>query len=1100
MRVIAYSPDTNSSEQFADLIDRELPEEKFSVEYATSQDDLNQLVSTSDHDAVIVFADEEAKKPYLPISNIDKRNLQGPIITLYKDTSPHALLNALSSGSMVALEFNSVAMLQGALSMAVKNASLGFNGQSQIQTYGALEIDFDNKSVRVNGDKVHFTGKQYDLLAYLVKHSNSLCSKERIFNAIYVHDDDVELKIIDVFICKIRDKLNEAQSGLGDSVETVWGRGYQFTSNPLAVDKRHVKQFGVLEIDLAEQEVRLGEDTVDLTISEFMVLKTFALAFPDNVSRDALMSQVSKFGRDANSDTVDRLLYSVGRKLKQHGSEFEKFIVPVDSDTFLMNVSGLDDKAAKKVEQDITTLDLIKLNRTLKTVTVKREVFDVTDHEMKILDAIMDTFPARITGDALVTAVYGEGGSKFKLNNHLGKLRAKLKEANGGEDLIIFRRGVGYTLNITSDRVMAKFEDQLDIHSLGPWTLDMTRHTLSYSVDDGETSLTVDLNRSQFSVFSAILSAFPNAITKDDLITAVYGDDAQDKDSALNSLYAQMKGVLKTTLGDYASGFRKLVNGTEAFRFDLDIDDIPQDILDQCEVKEVGPWGINKTLDMFMFDGDPIELNDSEYAVVSTFISNYPRPIKTAALAKKHFDGKQPSLNTCLTLLRKKISDTHGITEPFIQNKRGVGYVLVANKDELAQEQVDAMTVIEIGNVSVNMDLGQLYFDDKTVELNAAELFAMKVLVKANKPVTAKLLSEFSKASGQEREPMSMYQAVRSLEDKIAEAGFEGQLIDKRRHAGFFLSTKRDEVVANSNVQHVGGISINKTLLEVGINGVSVALTPSEFKVIETLAENPTIPLSIEDLSKLSDEDGEPFAESTLNLSKNRIKQKLTEAGVDPEDAQIISNKSRVGYYLTPMADNLDKSRLNGKRKTAITDATNVSAGALTINTITDRVEYEGKSLEGVKGKPLDVLVLMAQRHGDFITNEELAEHFFGKPKDDKEKEANLGRVGMGIKSLTHMLDTSVPDLSQSLIMKVGNKGYALTLSMDDRHTIYEKASLPNLHKPTKTKFAKPAHHQNGSGNTNGKINGTRNTVTAAQPQGGGRQSMADQLRDFKLG
>jgi len=141
----------------------------------------------------------------------------------------------------------------------------------------------------------------------------------------------------------------------------------------------------------------------------------------------------------------------------------------------------------------------------------------------------------------------------------------------------------------------------------------------------------------------------------------------------------------------------------------------------------------------------------------------------------------------------------------------------------------------------------------------------------------------------------------------------------------------------------------------------------------------------------------------------------------------------------------------------------------------------------------------MTQRHGDFITNEELAEHFFGKPKDDKAKKANLGRVGMGIKSLTHMLDSSIPDLSQSLIMKVGDTGYALTLSMDDRHAVYEKAGIRNPHKPTKTKFAKPPHHQNGNGQAKDAMKGQSKLKPPHQNQGGGRKSMAEQLAGIRL-
>lgn len=1089
MRVIAYVPETEASASVVDFIDKELPEEDFTVEYATTPDDLNQLIGVSDHDAVLIFADEETRKPYAAIQNIDKRNLTGPIVTLYKDKSPKALFNALSTGSLIGVEFDVVKASKGTLSVLLNNASLGFNGQSNVKKIGALEIDFDNKQISVNGTKLHFSVRHYDLLAYLIKHSDSLCSKERIFNALYLHDDDAELKIIDVFISKIRGQLNQALPGLGDSIETVWGRGYQFTSNPDDRSKRHVRQFGILEIDLAQQEVRIRDEVIDLTINEFMLLKTFALIYPESVSREDLVIQLSKYGRDATTDTVDRVIYSVRRKLENYGAEFEKFFVPINGgNSFIMNLSRLDDKAARKIDQEIVALGPVKLNKTLSTIALSSHTFDITEHEMKIMEALADVFPGRITGKELVERVYGPEGKIFNLNNHLNKLRAKFRDANGGEDLIKSRRGVGYYLDIESERVLAKFEDKLDVTNIGPWTIDRTRHQVSYSLDGGKTSTAIPFNQSQFRVFSAIVASYPNRISTEDLLKDVYEGEIEGKEGALSSIYAQMKSFLKGTLGDYAGGFRKIHDGKQ-FRLNLDIDDIPQEILDGCKIKEVGPWAINETLNMFLFDGDPIDVNESEYAVVSTLIDRYPKPIKTATLAKKHFEGKQPSLNTCLTNLRKKIAETYGITEPFIQNKRGVGYVLVANKDELADEQVNSMSILQIGDIAVNLDLGQLSFEDQQIELNSAELFALKVLTKANKPVTAKLLSDFSKAAGVDREPLSMAQAVRSLEDKMEQAGFEGNLIDHRRNAGFFLSSKRKQILENSDIQDVDGLKINKTLYEITVKGISVALTPSEFKVIETLAQNPRIPLSIKDLSKLSDEDGQPFAETTLNLSKNRIRQKLIAAGLDEEDTAIITNKVRVGYFLTAMADKLDRSRINGKRATSFTDEQTVGVGALSINTITDRVEYEGTHLEGVSGKPLDVLVLMTQKHGDFVTNQELSEHFFGDSKAE-----NIARVEMGIKSLRHMIDRTVDGLGNSIIMQVGNKGYGLTLSLEERERLLDKAGL----KPKKPSFAPPPSHIKPNGKTSHAMNGAVKGQKAAQ-EGGGRRSMAEQLRDLKL-
>ena len=92
-----------------------------------------------------------------------------------------------------------------------------------------LKINLSNLSVRVNGEKVHLTGKEFGMLSLLTRRAGRVISKESFMDYLYGNnlDDEPEMKIIDVFICKARKKLDDAQPGLGQLIETVWGRGYK---------------------------------------------------------------------------------------------------------------------------------------------------------------------------------------------------------------------------------------------------------------------------------------------------------------------------------------------------------------------------------------------------------------------------------------------------------------------------------------------------------------------------------------------------------------------------------------------------------------------------------------------------------------------------------------------------------------------------------------------------------------------------------------------------------------------------------------------------------------------------------------------------------
>ena len=98
------------------------------------------------------------------------------------------------------------------------------HAQSIIKT-GDIAVNLDAKTVEVNGRADHLTGKEYQMLELLSLRKGTTLTKEMFLNHLYGGMDEPELKIIDVFICKLRKKLSEATGG-GNHIETVWGRGY----------------------------------------------------------------------------------------------------------------------------------------------------------------------------------------------------------------------------------------------------------------------------------------------------------------------------------------------------------------------------------------------------------------------------------------------------------------------------------------------------------------------------------------------------------------------------------------------------------------------------------------------------------------------------------------------------------------------------------------------------------------------------------------------------------------------------------------------------------------------------------------------------------
>jgi two-component system cell cycle response regulator CtrA len=110
------------------------------------------------------------------------------------------------------------------------------HAQSIINT-DDLCVNLDSKTVEINGARVHVTSKEYQMLELLALRKGTTLTKESFLNHLYGGMNEPDMKIIDVFICKLRKKLANASGGK-DYIETVWGRGYVMrepAENPASV-------------------------------------------------------------------------------------------------------------------------------------------------------------------------------------------------------------------------------------------------------------------------------------------------------------------------------------------------------------------------------------------------------------------------------------------------------------------------------------------------------------------------------------------------------------------------------------------------------------------------------------------------------------------------------------------------------------------------------------------------------------------------------------------------------------------------------------------------------------------------------------------------
>jgi len=111
-------------------------------------------------------------------------------------------------------------------------AHLRAPGQREASALEASDIRLDLRTRRVerDGHDVQLTAREFELLAYLMRHPDQVLSREQILNAVWGFDFDPKTKVLEVFIGYLRRKLDAASHG-GDPIETVRNVGYRLRAH-----------------------------------------------------------------------------------------------------------------------------------------------------------------------------------------------------------------------------------------------------------------------------------------------------------------------------------------------------------------------------------------------------------------------------------------------------------------------------------------------------------------------------------------------------------------------------------------------------------------------------------------------------------------------------------------------------------------------------------------------------------------------------------------------------------------------------------------------------------------------------------------------------
>lgn len=202
------------------------------VDTADTGEEALELARLYDYDLVVLDLMLPDIEGYEVVRRMRAARIETPVLILSGLTRPQAKIRGFGMGAddYITKPFDQQELV--ARIQAIVRRAKGFS-QATL-TVGSLSLNLGSREVLVDGQSVHLTAKEYAVLELLTLRKGIVLTKEAFLNHLYGGMDEPEVKIIDVFICKLRKKL--AQAGADDLIGTVWGRGYVLREPMKAAD------------------------------------------------------------------------------------------------------------------------------------------------------------------------------------------------------------------------------------------------------------------------------------------------------------------------------------------------------------------------------------------------------------------------------------------------------------------------------------------------------------------------------------------------------------------------------------------------------------------------------------------------------------------------------------------------------------------------------------------------------------------------------------------------------------------------------------------------------------------------------------------------
>lgn len=213
------------NEELGQLIYDFIINSDYSADWVKSAEDALQCLEKENYRLLLLDVMLPGQDGFAALNNI-RKNHNMPVLMMSARTDDDSKILGMETGADDYIEKPfSIPVLLSKIKALLRRAYP--DNENSILTYKNIRVDVKARSVSKDGNPVDVTGKEFDILVYLMQHTGSVVDKNELFDAVWGYYSETEMSSLNVYIRWLREKI-EKDPKEPEYIKTVWRVGYKF--------------------------------------------------------------------------------------------------------------------------------------------------------------------------------------------------------------------------------------------------------------------------------------------------------------------------------------------------------------------------------------------------------------------------------------------------------------------------------------------------------------------------------------------------------------------------------------------------------------------------------------------------------------------------------------------------------------------------------------------------------------------------------------------------------------------------------------------------------------------------------------------------------